>query len=106
MDRPLPAWRQRGRQACDSQSRKARDRCNLSPRDGIFNQNVSRLPAANHVFLRSWMVDIHRECCSLRSALQRTYMAKPETVLSTKWLGPGEVIKTHGPPGTVHSPST
>ena len=44
---------------------------NLSPRDGIFHQTVSRLPATNLVFLRSWMVDICQEGRSLRSALQR-----------------------------------
>ena len=47
---------------------KARDCCNLSPTDRIFHQTVSRLPAANHVFLGSWMVHIGQECHSLRSA--------------------------------------
>ena len=50
------------RQAGDSQSQKARG--NLSPRDGILYQIVSRLPVANQVFLRSWMVDICQEGCS------------------------------------------
>ena len=69
------------RQACDSQSWKARGCYNLGPREGIFHQTVSRLPAANHVFLRSWMVDICQEGCSLRSALQRRH-GIPEMVLS------------------------
>ena len=37
--------------------------------------NYEQAPAANHVSLRSWMVDIHQEGCSLRSALQRRHMA-------------------------------
>ena len=42
----------------------------------IFHQTVSRLTAANHIFLRSWrMVDICQEGHSLRSALQRRDMA-------------------------------
>ena len=61
-----------GRQAGDSQSQKARG--NLSPRDGILYQIVSRLPVANQVFLRSWMVDICQEGCSQRPAPQRTHM--------------------------------
>ena len=35
---------------------------------------LSRLLAANHVFLGSWMVDICQEGCSLRSAPQRRLM--------------------------------
>ena len=53
MDQPIPppeAERQAG------ESRKARG--NLGPRDSILHQIVSRLPVANQVFLRSWMVDI------------------------------------------------
>ena len=68
------------RQACNSQNRKARGCCNLSPRKGIFHQTVSRLLAANHVFLRCWMVDICQEGRSLRSALQREQMAHTHTV--------------------------
>ena len=49
------------RQAGNSQSQKARG--NLSPRDGILYQIVSRLPVANQVFLRFWMVDICQEGC-------------------------------------------
>ena len=36
---------------------------------------LNRLPAANHVFLRSWMVDSYHAGHSLRSALQRRHMA-------------------------------
>ena len=74
MDWSLPAL-EAERQGGSSQSCKARDHCNLTPRDGIFNQTVSRLPAANHVFLRSWMVDILQEGRSLRSAPQRRHTA-------------------------------
>ena len=49
---PLEAKRQTG----GSQSQKARG--NLSPRDSIHHQTVSRLPVVNQVFLGSWMVDI------------------------------------------------
>ena len=34
---------------------------------------MSRLPVANQVFLGSWMVDIHQEGCSQRSAPQRRH---------------------------------
>ena len=104
--RPSPP---RGREAgCDSQSQKARGCCNLRPIDGIFHQTVNRIPAANHVFLRSRMVDIHQESHSLRSALQRRHMAhlrgrshgSPRKLSS--WDQGGD--KTHHPPGTVRSP--
>ena len=55
-----------GRQAGDSQSRKAR---------GTLYQTASKLPVANQVFLGSWMVDIHQEGCSQRSAPQRRHTA-------------------------------
>ena len=45
------------------------------PRDSIFHHTVRRLPTANQVFLRSWMVEIHQEGHSLRSAIQRTHTA-------------------------------
>ena len=64
------------RQACDSQSRKARGCYSLGPRDSIFHQTVSMLPVANYVFMGSWMVDIRQEGCSLRSAPQRRHMAQ------------------------------
>ena len=70
-----PSLTEAERQACDSQSWKARGYYKLGPREGIFHQTVSRLPATNHVFLRSWMVDIHQQGCSRRSALQRGHMA-------------------------------
>ena len=57
----------------DSQSWKARG--NLSPRDSILHETVSRLQAANHVFLGSWTVDICQEGRSLRSAPQRRHVA-------------------------------
>ena len=75
--------------------------------------NVSRPSVANHVFLGSWMVDICQEGHSLRSAPQRRHMAHLRRC-SPGWgwggrnraAGTGEVINMHGPPGTVHSPST
>ena len=98
------------KQAFDSQSQKARGCYNFSSRKGIFHQTVSRLPAANHIFLRSWMVDIHQEGLSLRSALQRRHTVHLRQCSCGKpgnqAAGTGEVIKTHGPPGTVCSPST
>ena len=72
MDQPIPLL-EAERQADDSQSWKARG--NLSPRDGILHQTVSRLPVANQVFLGSWMVDICQEGHSQRSAPQRRHMA-------------------------------
>ena len=45
------------------------------PRDSIFHHTVRRLPTANQVFLRSWMVEIHQEGHSLRSGLQRRHTA-------------------------------
>ena len=70
-----PYYPEAERQVHDSQSQKARGCCNLSPRDHIFHQTVSRLPVANHVFLGSWMVHICKECHSLRSAPQRRQTA-------------------------------
>ena len=61
------------RKAGDSQKWKARGK--LSPRDSIPYQTVSRLPVANQVFLGFWMVDIHQEGCSQRSAPQKRHMA-------------------------------
>ena len=57
----------------NSQSQKARGK--LGPRDGILYQTASRLPVANQVFLGFWMVDIHQEGCSQRSAPQRRHTA-------------------------------
>ena len=70
MDQPIPppeAERQAG------ESRKARG--NLGPRDSILHQIVSRLPVANQVFLRSWMVDICQEGRNQKSTPQRRHMA-------------------------------
>ena len=96
------------RQGGDSQSWRAGG--NLGPRDSIFQQNVSRLPVANHVFLGSWTVDICQEGRSLRSVPQRRHTAH------LRWCSRGAPRKPsaqdrggdkdHGPPGTVHSPST
>ena len=62
-----------GRQAGDGQSQKQRDK--LGPRGGTPFHTVSRLPAANQVFLGSWMVDIRQEGRSQRSAPQRGHTA-------------------------------
>ena len=107
MDRPLHPL-EAERQAGDSQSPKARG--NLGPRDGILHQTVSRLPVTNQVFLGSWMVDIHQEVHSQRSAPQRRHMAhlrrcshgalrKPRG-----WDRGGD--KTHRPVGRVRLPNT
>ena len=72
MDRPIPTL-EAERQAGDSQSWKARG--NLSPRDDILHQTVSRLPIANQVFLGFWTVDICQEGHSLSSAPQRRHTA-------------------------------
>ena len=66
---PLEAERQAG----NSQSQKARG--NLKPRNGILHQTVSRLLVTNEVFLGPWMVDIHQEGRSQRSAPQRRHTA-------------------------------
>ena len=54
---------------------KASGSCNLDPRNSIFHQTVNRVTVANHIFLASWMVDIHQECHSLRSAPQGRHTA-------------------------------
>ena len=87
----LPQQPEAERQAGDSQGQKVRG--NLSPRDSILCQTVSRLPVANQVFLGSWTVDICQEGCSQRSAPQRTH-GTPEMVLllctqETEQLGQG-----------------
>ena len=74
---PLPAETQ----AYDSQSQKTRDCYNLSPRDGIFQPTVSRLPAANHIFLRSWMVDIIQEDTALDHSPEETYSTSEMVLL-------------------------
>ena len=53
------------RQVQDSQRRKAKDHCNLSPRGHVSQQAPSRLPTANHVFLGSWMVHICHQFTSV-----------------------------------------
>ena len=82
------------RQVGYSQNRKARG--NLSPRDGILHQTVSRLPVANQVFLGSWTVDIHQEGHSQRSAhLRQCSHCAPRKPRG--WDLGGD--KMHGPPG-------
>ena len=103
-----PARLEAERQVGDSQSWKARG--NLSPRDSILHETVSRLQAANHVFLGSWTVDICQEDCSQRSAPQRRHMAHlrwhSSGTLRNQAAGTRELIKTHVSPGAVHLPST
>ena len=45
------------------------------PREGIPYQTANRLPVSDQDFLRFWMVDIHREGHSQRSAPQKRYTA-------------------------------
>ena len=98
------------RQASNSQSWNARICCSLSPRDGIFHQTLSRLPAANLTFLGPWVVGICQPCHSLRSAPQRRHMHTWDSALpahpGNRAAGTGQVSKMHGPPGTVRLPST
>ena len=94
MDWPIPPP-EAERQAGDSQSQKARG--NLSPRDSILHQTVSRLPVANQVFLGSWMVDICQEGHSQRSAPQRKQMAHLRWRSHCTQDQGGD--KTHSPPG-------
>ena len=72
MDQPLPLLVAK-RQVGESQSQKVRG--NLGPRDSILHQTVSRLPVANQVFLGSWVVDVHQEDHSQRSASQKRHTA-------------------------------
>ena len=65
---PSPAG---GREAGRWQPDLEGEGIHLSPRDGILHQTVSRLLVANQVFLGSWMVDIHQEGRSQRSAPQK-----------------------------------
>ena len=79
------------RQAGHSQSRKARGK--LSPRDGIPYQTANGLPVANQDFLGFWMVDIHWEGYSQRSAPQKRHMGTlkmgaPAATQETERLGP------------------
>ena len=55
-----------GRQAGNSQSRKAR---------GILYQTASKFPVATQVFQASWMFDIHQEGRIQRSTPQRRHTA-------------------------------
>ena len=70
------------RQACNSQRQKARGSCNLSPRDGICHQAVSRSLVATHVFPVSWTAQIY----------QKSGVSQPKTSSSEE---------THGSPGTM-----
>ena len=64
--------------------------------------NCEQAPVANHVFLGSLIVDIFQEGCSLGSAPQRRLMAHQ----GNRVAGTRKVIRIHGPPGTLCSPST
>ena len=66
------------RQAGDRQSQKQRDK--LGPRGGTPFQTVSRLPAANQVFLGSWTADIHQEGQPEISSPEETH-GTPQMVL-------------------------
>ena len=92
----------------DSKSWKARG--NLGPRDAILHETVSRLSAANQVFLGSWMVDIHQEGCSPRSAPQRrhtAYLTRCSGGAPGKLSGRRRTVHLGKcPPGIVCSPNT
>ena len=71
---------------------------------------LSRLPVANYIFLRSWIIDIRQEGHSLRSAPQRRHTAHLRQCShgeSGKLSGQmQEVIKTYHAPRTVRLPRT
>ena len=73
------------------------------PRDSIFHHTVRRLPTANQVFLRSWMVDICQEGRNQKSTPQRRHMAHLRWCScctprkQSGWDRGGD--KTHCPPG-------
>ena len=103
---PHPHWRRRVRHAT---VRAGRQGAILAQR-WASSTKLSRLLVANYVFLGSWMVDICQEGHSLRSAPQRRHTAHLRQCSRCAPRKPscwdGEVIKTHGPHGTVYSPST
>ena len=101
----------RGRKAGERQPEpEGKGLLQSQPQGPHLPQTVSRLPVANHVFLRSWSIDLCQECHSLRSASQRRHRDAWDCAL-TAHLGnrgarTGEVNKMNCPPGTVCSPST
>ena len=70
LTRPSP---EAERQDCNSRSQKARAGA-ISKLETASSTELSRFPAANHIFLRSWMVDICQEGHSSRLALQRRHV--------------------------------
>ena len=99
---PPPPTPEAERQALDSRSPRLGTGAISNPETRILHQTASRLPVANHVFLRSWTADTCQEGRSLRSAPRRRHVAYPGNPAA----GRGKVIKTHVPSGTARSPST
>ena len=102
---PTPHRRQRGRHAT-AWTRRQGAAAISAPETGILHQTVSRLPAANHVFLGPWRLTSARRVTAWdqlpRGDTQHTsdnaLMAHPGNQAAKT----GEVIKTQGPLGTVH----
>ena len=107
---PAPPHPVAERQAFNSQSQKARGCYYLSPREGTFHQTGSRLTAANHVFLRSWMVDIHQRVVAWDQLSRGDILHTWDSALMAHWGNQAarirKVIKMHSPPVTVRLPST
>ena len=96
-------------QASNSQSQKARGCYNLSPREGTFHQAVSWLQLLTTCsWDPGWLTSTRWVTAwdqlfrgDIQHAWDGVLLVHPEN-----WaIGMREVIKTHGPPGTVCSPS-
>ena len=83
-----------GREAGQPQPEPERGK--LSPRDGILYRTAIRLPVANQDFLGFWMVDIHQEGHSHRSAPQKRHRRPLSLRKPSSWDQGGD--KTHPPP--------
>ena len=105
---PAPSHqRQRGRKTHYRQNQKARG--NLSPRDWHPPPNCNRLPVARSSWDSEWLTSARRvKAWDLlpRGDTQHTWDSALTAHPGNWVVGTGEVIKTHGAPGTVCLPST
>ena len=98
------------RQACDSQSLKARGCYNLSPETA----SSTKLWAGSQLLTTSswdpgWLTSTRRVAAWYqlsRGDIRHTWDGALTAHLGNPAAGTREVIKMHGPPGTVCSPST
>ena len=103
MDWPIPLWRQGGRKGSAS-TRKGHS----WPQRRHLHQTASRLLVANQDFLGFWMVDIHQESCSQRSAPQKRHATHLRWACPlpprkpSGWDRGGD--KMHPPPGETALP--